>query len=84
MPPSGPTKFRRCVRIATVGLVMFGALALGHKHARAQLGIDTLRQVVDKAKAGKAVPKDALKGKIMLDACNAVPRSARPGACRPW
>ncbi len=64
MQGGGHTIFRRCVRIGAIALVILGALALGHEHARAQLGLDTLRSVVDKAKAGKAVPgKDALKGK---------------------
>jgi pentapeptide MXKDX repeat protein len=68
MPPSGHTTFRRCVRIAAVGLVILGALALGHEHARAQFGLDTVRQAVDKAKGatrsapGKAAPN--LKGQI--------------------
>ena len=64
MQGGGHTIFRRCVRIGAIALVILGALALGHEHARAQLGLDTLRSVVDKAKAGKAVPgKDVLKGK---------------------
>ncbi|HZO46078.1 MAG TPA: S8 family serine peptidase [Xanthobacteraceae bacterium] len=43
--------------------MILGALALGNEHARAQLGLDTLRQVIDKTK-GKSVPgKEILKGK---------------------
>jgi subtilisin family serine protease len=54
---------KRYVRIATIALVILGALALGNEHARAQLGLDTLRAVVDKAK-GKNLPgKEILKGK---------------------
>ena len=59
----GPHNSRRCVRIAAIALVILGALALGNDHARAQLGLDTLRAVVDKAK-GQGLPgKDVLKGK---------------------
>ena len=55
---------RRGVRIAAIALVILGAFAFRLDHARAQLGLDTLRSVVDKAKAGKAVPgKDVLRGK---------------------
>jgi subtilisin family serine protease len=53
---------RRGVRIAAIALVVLGAFAFGLDHARAQLGLDTLRSVVDKAKS-KSVPKDVLKGK---------------------
>jgi subtilisin family serine protease len=53
---------RRGVRIAAIALVVLGAFAFGLDHARAQLGLDTLRSVVDKAKT-KSVPKDVLKGK---------------------
>jgi hypothetical protein len=53
---------RRGVRIAAIALVILGAFAFGLDHARAQLGLDTLRSVVDKAKS-KSVPKDVLKGK---------------------
>ena len=64
MQAGGHKISRRCVRIAAVALVILGALAFGHEHARAQLGLDTLRSVVDKAKSGKSVPgKDVLKGK---------------------
>ena len=59
----GHTHSKRYVRIATVALVILGALALGNEHARAQFGLDTLRAVVDKAK-GKNLPgKEILKGK---------------------
>jgi subtilisin family serine protease len=59
----GHTNSKRYVRIATIALVILGALALGNEHARAQLGLDTLRQVIDKTK-GKSVPgKEILKGK---------------------
>lgn len=53
---------RRGVRIAAIALVILGASAFALDHARAQLGLDSLRSVVDKAK-GKSVPKDVLKGK---------------------
>ena len=57
--------FRRYVRVAAVGLAIVGMLALGHDHARAQLGIDLLKQAVEKVKGkDKKVPgKDLLKGK---------------------
>jgi subtilisin family serine protease len=63
MQPGGHINSRRYVRIAAIALVILGALALGNGHARAQLGLDTLRAVVDKAK-GKNLPgKEILKGK---------------------
>jgi hypothetical protein len=65
MHAGGNSKSRRYVRIAAVALAIFGALALSLDHARAQLGLDTIRQAVDKAKGkAKSVPgKDVLKGK---------------------
>ena len=65
MQSGGNSNPRRYVRVATIALVMLGALAFGLDHARAQLGLDTIRQVVDKAKGkAKSVPgKDVLKGK---------------------
>jgi subtilisin family serine protease len=73
MPPSGHTIIRRCVRIAAVGLVILGALALGHEHARAQLGLDTLRQAASKAKGGKAAPGN-LKGKAAPNLKGPIPK----------
>ena len=66
MQPGWQRFSRRSVRIGAVAVVILGVLALGHEHARAQLGLDTLRQVVDKAKGkGKqALPgRDVVKGK---------------------
>ena len=65
MQPGWHINSRRYVRIAAIALVISGALALGLDHARAQLGLDTIRSVVDKAKGkAKSVPgKDVLKGK---------------------
>jgi pentapeptide MXKDX repeat protein len=65
MRASGHTIIRRCVPIAAVAIVILGALALGHDYARAQFGLDTVRQAADKAKrGGKAGPgKDVLRGK---------------------
>ncbi len=65
MQSGGQSIFRRCVRIAAIALVILGAVALGHDYARAQLGLDTIRQAVDKAKGkARSVPgKDVLKGK---------------------
>jgi subtilisin family serine protease len=59
---------RRSVRIAAIALVLFGTLALSLDRAGAQLGVDLLRQAIDKGKAkvkqvpGKA-PTNILKGK---------------------
>src|SRR5262245_54962381 len=75
MQGGGYTIFRRCVRIGASALVILGALALGQEHARAQLGVDTLRQVVDKTKAGKAVPgKGVLKGKSVPNVKGPLPK----------
>ncbi len=56
----------RSVRIGAVALVFFGALALWQDRAGAQLGIDVLRQVIDKGK-GKVAPgkgpANVVKGK---------------------
>ena len=56
---------RTIVRIGAIALVILGALALGHDHARAQLpGLDIVRQAVDTATGGKAKKaKDLVKGK---------------------
>jgi subtilisin family serine protease len=56
----------RSVRIGAVALVFFGALALWQDRAGAQLGIDVLRQAIDKGKGNikQVVPgKGAVKGK---------------------
>jgi subtilisin family serine protease len=56
------------VRIAAAALVIFSAMALWHDRAGAQLGVDLLRQAIDKGKAkvkqvpGKT-PANVLKGK---------------------
>jgi subtilisin family serine protease len=67
MHSGGHDIFRRYVRVAAIGLAILGMLALGHDHARAQLGVDLLRQAVEKVKGkgkGKNIPgKDLLKGK---------------------
>ncbi|MPZ41001.1 MAG: S8 family serine peptidase [Rhizobiales bacterium] len=64
MQPGRHTFSRRSVRIGAIAVVILGALALGHERARAQLGLDTLRQVVDKAKGKQAVPgRDVLRRK---------------------
>jgi Subtilase family len=65
MQPGWHINSRRYVRLAAIALVISGALVLGLDHARAQLGLDTIRSVVDKTKGkAKSVPgKDVLKGK---------------------
>jgi subtilisin family serine protease len=57
MRSGGHETIRRYIRVGTIALVVIGALAFGHEHARAQLGIDALRQAVEKAKSkGKQLP----------------------------
>lgn len=54
---------KRSLRIATAMLAVLVVIALGYDDARAQLGLDTLRQAVDKAKSKSAPGRDLLKGK---------------------
>ena len=62
-------KVRRYVRIGAIALGILGVLALGHDRASAQIGVDLLRQAVEKVKGkGKQVPgKELLKGKKGVD-----------------
>jgi hypothetical protein len=71
------TTSRRYVRIATIALVFLSALAVGHDRARAQLGLDAVRQAIDKRKAAtKAVPgKDVLKGKAAPNLKGQIPKT---------
>jgi subtilisin family serine protease len=65
----GRQTIRLSVRIGAIALVIFSAMALWHDQAGAQLGVDLLRQVIDKGKGkvkqvapGKG-PANLLKGK---------------------
>jgi Subtilase family len=67
----------RSVRIAAITLVILGAVTFGHDRARAQLGLDAVRQAIDKRKAAtKAVPgKDVLKGKAAPNLKGQIPKT---------
>lgn len=60
-----PTISGRSVRIGAIALVFFGAFSLWYDRADAQLGVDLLRQAIEKGKGSvKQVPgKNVLKGK---------------------
>jgi hypothetical protein len=63
MQTGGQERLKRCVRIGAITLAIMGALAVGHERARAQIGVDILRQAVDTVKdKGKNIT-DLVKGK---------------------
>jgi Subtilase family len=54
---------RLAIRFGAVALVVVGALAAWHDRAGAQIGLDVLRQVIDKGKDKAKTPANLLKGK---------------------